>query len=258
MRKALVAVAALAFLAAPAASRAQEEAAAPAEGNAAAPAQEEAAAPAQESAAAPAEESAASHEEKGEAKHGLQLKLGLGAGYGLPMGYVKGNEKLSEIYSGEIPIELEVSYKFTHAISAGVYAGYGLGLVSKEVDAMGMSASDHLDSIASWRFGVQGEYELGKLGPAVPFAALRVGYVMENIAHKGGGTEKASGFEYLTAIVGADFEITESFGVGPFVSYALGQYAAEAAPGASSESIPSAERAMHEWLTIGLRGAFTL
>jgi hypothetical protein len=241
MRKVLVAIAAFAVIAIPAASLAQEDAAPPAE----------------EAAAAPAEESTASHAEEGTAKHGLQLKLGLGVGYGLPMGDVVKHEKLSDLYSAEIPIELEASYRFTHAISAGVYVGYGLGLVSsKEVE--GVKASDVYDSIASWRFGVQGEYEFGKVGPALPFAALRVGYVTESIGLKGGETMKASGWEYLTLIGGADFEVAESFGVGPFASFSLGQYTTEEVPGFESESIPSEERAMHQWLTIGLRGAFTL
>jgi hypothetical protein len=217
MRNALVALAAFAILAAPAASRAEE----------------------------------------GAAEHGLQLKLGLGLGYGIPMGDVVKDEKLSDLYGGEIPVELEASYRFTHAISAGVYVGYGLGLVSsKEVN--GEKASDFIDSIASWRFGVQGEYEFAKVGPALPFAALRVGYVTESIGLKGGETMKASGWEYLTLIGGADFEVAKSFGVGPFVSFSLGQYTTEKVPGGSSESIPSDERAMHEWLTIGVRGSFAL
>jgi hypothetical protein len=249
MRKVLVAIAAFAVIAIPAASLAQEDAAPPAE----------------EAAAAPAEESTASHAEEGAAEKGLHLKLGLGVGYGIPMGDAEKDEKLSDLYSAEIPIELEASYKFTHAISAGLYVGYGLGLVSSnELDGGCVTgpcpkASDVYDSIASWRFGVQGEYEFGKVGPALPFAALRVGYVTETITMKdGGGTEKVNGWEYLTLIGGADFEVAHGFAVGPFVSLALGQYTTAKAEGAESESIPSAERAMHEWLTIGVRGAFTL
>ncbi len=200
---------------------------------------------------------AAPRAEEGAAEHGLRVKLGLGLGYGLPLGDVAKDEKLSNLYSGEIPVELEASYRFTHAISAGVYAGYGLGLVSsKEVN--GEKASDAIDSIGTFRFGVQGEYEFAKVGPALPFAALRAGYVTESIGFKDGGTAKASGWEYLTVIGGADFEVARSFAVGPFVSFSLGQYTTEKAPGGASESIPSGERAMHEWLTVGVRGAFEL
>ncbi len=190
-------------------------------------------------------------EETPAAEHGgLGLKVGLGVGYGIPMGDALKDEKLSDVYAGEVPLELEVSYRFTHAISAGVYGGYGFGLVSSSADA--------LDSISAWRLGVQGEYEFGKVGPALPFAALRVGYVSESLKAKAGGTAKVSGWEYFTLIGGADFEVGRGFAAGPFVSFALGQYTNEQLPGESSASIASDKRALHEWLTVGIRGSFAL
>lgn len=196
-------------------------------------------------------------EEAPAAQHGLQLKLGLGTGFGIPMGDAKKEEKLADVYGGEIPVELELSYRITHAISAGVYAGYGIGLVSSN-EVNGVRVSDELDSIAAWRFGVQGEYEFPKVGPALPFAGLRVGYVTETLKLAAGGVTKASGWEYFTVVGGADFEVANRFAIGPFVSFSLGEYTQEQAAGGSSESIPSAERALHEWLTMGVRGSFTL
>ncbi len=204
--------------------------------------------------AAPA---AAFAEEAPEAKHGIPLKLGIATGYGNPMGDATKDNKLSDVYSGEVPLELELSYEFTHAISAGLYFGYGYGLLSSN-DVNGFKASDEFDSISALRFGVQGEYEFGKVGPALPFAALRVGYVSESAKVAAGGTEKTSGWEYFTLVGGADFEAGKGFAVGPFVSFSLGQYTSETPAGGSSESIPSSDRALHEWLTIGVRGSYSL
>ena len=212
MRKAVIALAALAVLWAPAASRAEEQ--------------------------------------------DLNLKLGVGLGYSIPFGDASKGEKLSDVAAGEVPVELELSYRFTHAISAGVYGGYGFGLVSSS-SVEGVKASDVIDSITTWRFGVQGEYEFGKVGPAIPFAALRVGYVTETLNGKNGlENASASGWEYFTLIGGADFEVAKGLAVGPFVSFAVGQYTTVKEPGGSSESIPSGDQTLHEWLTIGLRGSF--
>jgi hypothetical protein len=216
MRKAVIALAALAALAAPQASRANEGG------------------------------------EGGEG--GERFKLGVGIGYSIPLGdarkTVDGTEHLSDVYSGEAPVEVELTYKLTHAISAGVYGGYGYGLVASK-------SNDAFSSISTWRFGVQGEYEFGKVGPAIPFAALRVGYMTETLKGKNGlENASASGWEYLTLIGGADFDVAKGFAVGPFVSFAVGQYTTAKDPGGSSESIPSGDQTLHEWLTIGLRGSF--
>jgi hypothetical protein len=217
MRKAVIALAALAALAAPQASRANEG-----------------------------------------GEGGERFKLGVGLGYSVPLGDARKvtdatgstTEALSDVYSGEAPVELELTYKLTHAISAGVYGGYGYGLVASK-------SSDAFSSISSWRFGVQGEYEFGKVGPAIPFAALRVGYVTETLNGKNGlENASASGWEYFTLIGGADFEVAKGLAVGPFVSFAVGQYTTVKEPGGSSESIPSGDRTLHEWLTIGVRGSF--
>jgi hypothetical protein len=196
-------------------------------------------------------------EETPAAEHGIQLKLGLGAGFGIPFGEVRKDVKLADLYAGEIPIELEASYRFTHAISAGVYAGYAYGLVSSN-EVEGVKASDALSSIQTLRLGVQGEYELAKVGPAFPYATVRVGYVAETLKSRTGADAKASGWEYFTLVGGADFEVAERFAVGPFVSFSLGQYTTEKSSGEASQSIPSSERALHEWLTIGVRGSFAL
>jgi hypothetical protein len=207
MRKAVLALAAVAALATPQASRAHES-----------------------------------------AEDGEKFKLGVGIGYSFPMGDLRKDEAgqtvaLSDVYAYEIPVELELSYKLTHAISAGVYAGYGYGSPASNV-------SDAVSSFTTWRLGVQGEVELGKVGPAVPFAGLRIGYFTETANGKNGGNKSASGWEYLTLFGGADFEVAKGFAVGPFVSLAIGEYTRE------DGSIPSGDRTLHEWLTLGVRGSW--
>jgi hypothetical protein len=189
------------------------------------------------------------------AEGGEKFKLGVGTGYSFAFGDASksaaGTTAMSDLYAGEVPVELEASYKLTHAISAGVYAGYGYGMPSSTV-------SDTVSSFTTWRFGVQGEYEFAKLGPALPFAGLRVGYFTESSNTKNGAESgSASGWEYLTVFGGAEFEVAKGFAVGPFASLAIGEYTYEK-KGSEGGSIPSGDRTLHQWLTIGVRGSWGL
>ena len=191
---------------------------------------------------------------------GQMLKLGLGIGYSMPFGDALKGESMTNLYSGEIPIELELSYKLTHAFSLGVYGGYGYGIVTPsgrlEAD---VAASGVIQSIATWRVGVQGEYELGKMGAGTPFLGARVGYVTESVTGKNGwGNSSASGWEWLTLVFGVDFQAARGVAIAPYVSGAIGQYTDLKPAGGSSASIPGGDQTLHGWLTIGVRGTYGL
>jgi len=49
----------------------------------------------------------ASRASEGEEEGGQQFKLGLGIGYSMPFGDALKGESMTNLYSGEIPIELE-------------------------------------------------------------------------------------------------------------------------------------------------------
>ena len=193
------------------------------------------------------------------AEGGQDFKLGLGLGYSMPFGDASKGRSMSDLYSGEIPIELEVSYKLDHAFSVGVYGGYGYGMVTDSGRlAPDVASSGVINSITTWRAGIQVEYEFGKVGAGTPFLGARTGLVYEVIEGKNGyHNGAASGWEYLTLLFGVDYEVSRSFTAGPFVSAALGQYTQEKAAeaGASMTSIPSGDQTYHGWLTIGVRGS---
>jgi hypothetical protein len=200
--------------------------------------------------------SRASEEEEG----GQTFKLGLGIGYSMPFGDARKGESMANLYSGEVPVELELSYKLTHAFSAGVYGGYGYGIVTPsgrlEAD---VAASGVIQSIATWRVGIQGEYEFGKAGAGTPFLGARVGYVTESVTGKNGwGNSSASGWEWLTLTFGVDFQAARGVAVAPYVSGAIGQYTDVKPAGGSSQSIPGGEQTLHGWLTLGVRGTYGL
>ena len=69
---------------------------------------------------------------------GGKIHLGLRLGYGIPLGTSAGasdvpgdqDEKLSDTYSGMIPIWLDLGYFVTPQIMLGLYGHYGIGLVA--------------------------------------------------------------------------------------------------------------------------------
>lgn len=63
---------------------------------------------------------------------------------------------------------------------------------------------------------------------------------------------------------GVDFRLDRVFGLGPFVDFSLGEYtgylfspgeySSDEPPDRSYQDIP--EKALHEWLMLGIRGVF--
>jgi hypothetical protein len=118
-------------------------------------------------------------------------------------------------------------------------------------------------SASDLRFGVQGQYHLSPVETLDPWFGLGIGYESASMTAKAGGQEAKtsySGLEFLNLQAGLDYKLSPAFGVGPFLSFSLGQYSSYdvTVPGMGKLSGSIPEKAMHEWLTIGVRGAFTL
>jgi outer membrane protein W len=227
--------------------------AAPADAAAAPAAEPAPAAPAAE--AAPTAGVAASSAEPG------KFFLGLRLGYGLPMGDAVKDGKMSDGVSGQIPIWLDVGYMVTKNIMVGLYGQYGIVSMADNTCVSGADCS-----ASDMRFGVQGQYHIMPTEKINPWVGLGVGYEILSWTVKAGGAEgnvKYKGMEFVNIQGGADFKVTPGIGIGPFLSFSMGQYGSASmkttGTGAdvdTSEDIT--DKAMHEWLTFGVRGAFNL
>ncbi len=227
---------------------AQDEGAA--EGGDAAPAEEK---PAEEK---PAAESAAvsTDDMAGDKK----IRLGLRLGYGIPLGSSSDGVDLSETYSGMLPIWVDAGYMVTPNIMVGLYFQYGIGFIADCPSGASCSGSD-------MRFGLQGQYHLaGAEKKLDPWFGLGIGYEIASASAEAGGAEvntTVKGFEFLNLQGGVDFPVGDALSVGPFLSFSLGQYSsatieAPAPIGDSDGDIT--DKAMHEWLVIGVKGTFAL
>jgi len=199
-----------------------------------------------EEAAPAAGESATGSVNAADAVGDKKIVLGLRLGYGLPMGDAMESVALSDGVSGMIPIWLDLGYMVTPNIMVGAYGQYGL--VSLK-NCGGADCSGH-----DLRFGVQGQYLLSPGEQLDPWFGLGIGY--ESLSTTIASTDYGlSGLEFANLQAGLDYAVMPALGVGPFLSLSFGKYGSASQDG---NSVDINQTAMHEWLTLGLRGAFRL
>lgn len=193
--------------------------------------------------------------------------IGARLGYGIAMGDAQKDAKMSDGISGQVPIWLDLGYMVTPNIMVGLYGQYGFGILGSQLsdacDANGLSCSAHV-----LRFGVQGQYHLSPAEKLDPWFGVGLGYEMGTMSMSGtvlgnkiDGSATYKGFEFLNLQGGADYKLSPAFGIGPFLSFSLGQYSSTSTSGSTGGAATSgdiSDKTMHEWLTFGVRGSFTL
>ena len=185
------------------------------------------------------------------------LELGARLAYGLPMGEVQEKADLSDFASSQIPLWFDIGYRINENLFAGAYLSYGLVQLADDAcpDGADCSASDI-------RLGVQGHYHLSPGESIDPWFGLGIGYEMANSKVEAGGIESTgnySGFEFLNLQGGADFQVSEGVGIGPFLALSIGQYSSYESEVAGNKTDGDIEnKGMHEWLMLGVRGSFSL
>ena len=191
---------------------------------------------------------------RAEEDQGVQLAARVG--FTLPFGSVLGDNgggasSFSDTFTGFIPFELEAGYRINPNIMVGAFLQYGIGLPKN--CATGASCSGHDIS-----FGIQGHYHFAPKEQIDPWGGVGIGYEILGLSQSGStsnGDLTLSGFQYITLQGGVDFPVAANFKLAPFINLAIGSYTNESFNGNSSSSFNSA---VHELVTVGLRGSFTL
>jgi outer membrane protein W len=192
---------------------------------------------------------------------GGKIKIGLRLGYAIPLGDTSKDNKLSDLAAGMIPIWLDLGYMVTPNIMVGLYAQYGIVMLSSKIKD-GCDAANASCSASDIRFGIQGQYHISPGQSLDPWVGLGIGYEMlkyKSALSLGVGAPQevsitAKGLEFANIQGGADFKVANSFTVGPFVSFSLGQFSSTS--GDVSGDIK--DKGIHEWLTLGVKGTFGL
>lgn len=168
-----------------------------------------------------------------------EVRLGLRTGWAAPLGTAGGYVKLNDLYDGMVPVQLDVLARVSERLEVGGYAQYGY-LV--EVCGTGSSCS-------SWNFraGAQAVYGLSPLGKATPWLGVGFGYEVSSAKYP---ITRMRGFELGNFQLGADFDLSPRWKVGPYLQATLSRF---------SEFSPSgASPALHSWVSLGVRGTLGL
>ena len=198
----------------------------------------------------------------GSARAGPESGFSLGArlGYGIPIGDADGGDplggvpaaKMTDLVSGQIPIQLDATYRFDRNWQFGLYFQYGIAFASDTFCPAGVSCS-----ASNVRFGAEAMYTFASEGFS-PWLGVGIGYEWLNLTAEALGTSvdfQVSGFEYLNLQLGGDWKLSPTFKVGPFVSFSLASYDSLSVAGLSGDI---ANTTTHEWLQFGLKGTFDL
>ncbi|HET9552280.1 MAG TPA: hypothetical protein VFP50_04875 [Anaeromyxobacteraceae bacterium] len=210
-----------------------------------------------------------------------QVSLGLRAGYSIPMGdafeasAIGTTFKQKDLFKGEIPLQVDASWRFTKAVSAGLYYAYSFAVKGSQLkqfcDLPGASCS----GLYEMSVGAQAALRLPPQGALEPWVGAGAGL---QIAHF-----KVKGFTFPNPIpppatisgdldgtlrgwegrveAGAAYRLTGQFAVGPYVQLLFGQYRVQditlgALGTVAGGGVDSPKT--HELVTLGLRGTFDL
>jgi len=189
-----------------------------------------------------------------------QLSLGARLGYGFAMGELGGGGDVADILKAQIPIQLDLGYRVTPALTLGGYFAYGFGRVGGDFedvcDLDGVECTGRV-----YRVGLQLDYAFR--GPsATPWLGAGFGYEWTSFTGEGPGGEAEfsfRGIEFLNLQGGLDWKVGDRFSIGPFALLSVGQfsrYSVDAGDTDESGEVP--DQAFHQWLQLGVRGRFDL
>jgi hypothetical protein len=197
---------------------------------------------------------------------GPMIQLGLRFGYAIPLGNLAKDAKtgtvglpLRDTFVGGIPIVFDLGFRVAHNFYLGGYGQYGVMFVNDDKNPGCKQASCSGSDV---RIGANLHYHISPQSPVEPWLGAGIGYEWMTLsASSDGNTVSATfeGVEILNLQAWCDFRGVPGFDIGPFVSFSLGRFSSGSVGGSTggvSADIPN--RSSHEWLTIGLRGVFSL
>jgi outer membrane protein W len=193
------------------------------------------------------------------------LELGARTGYALPLGglgtkpYPTLSDNVSNYVVGVVPIWLDASWRFNPKLVAGAYFQYGIGTVNGNLT--GDCQNNSYCSARDILVGLQVQYHLLGEGRVDPWVGIGAGYEELDYSMLGGGDWNYSfrGFDFAVVQLGIDIRPVRNLSIGPNIVFNVGRFLSYcAAP--SSPSLPCTTDGsnVHEWLTLGIEGAYDI
>jgi len=161
---------------------------------------------------------------------------------------------MSDWWSGAIPLEVGVRYRFTPNVSAGVYFQWNPAFVSSTTCGSGATCSGY-----DMRVGIQMVYDIIPDGVVNPWFSLGMGWEWSQASVTAGGvtgTLSVSGWELPVVQAGVDFVLSKAFALGPYVGFFGGTYTNLTT--GTHWAVDPPTRAYHAWVQFGLKGTLNL
>lgn len=176
------------------------------------------------------------------------MSVGARAAWAIPAGTLLGTSSLASSFSGAVPLQLDVLYRFDRHFSAGAWFAYA------PASAKNCPPGDSCSGTGT-SFGLQIFYTLDAQGALRPWFGFGMGYEWLKLEQTSAGVTSSttlSGFQWANLQVGGDFSLTARFFLGPYAALSFATFS-ESSPGGS---IPSTDRHLHDWITVGLKATY--
>ena len=190
------------------------------------------------------------------------FELGARVGYALPFGSIAPGVSLDSVADGAVPVWIDVGWRTDRSWFVGAYGSLA-GVLTSGSFCPNVASCSGTDA----RLGLQVHYSFHPAPGVSPWVGLGAGYEWLHVgATEGSASSGISvrGFELLNLQGGVDFRASEGVRLGPFAAFSLGEYESVSATGVTrdgasySASASIEHQAVHEWLTLGVRGRFDL
>jgi hypothetical protein len=185
-----------------------------------------------------------------------RIELGLHVGGAIPFGKVDGQvgDDLNQTVQGALPVGISIGYYVEPRLLLGLYGSYAPAAPASALrsDCSAHGATCSSDDV---RVGVQAQIHGGSAKAWDPWVGLGSGY--ECLRVQASSQQLAlEGWEIIRFEAGLDARSHGIAALGPFVSWTIGEYESESAVGQGMAAISG--HALHEWLTVGLRGVIDI
>jgi hypothetical protein len=188
------------------------------------------------------------------------LMVGARAGWAFPIGEVRNGLDLDSVVRGQIPLQVDLGWRFADQFTLGGYVRLAPGVVANNIeDACDAS---RVDCDGPFGFAAGGQFELtlapGRAGPWLGAFGGFESLNFDDVPRRVGETGRID-FKYRGWEAGVQGGIDFAWGVlaiGPFASASIGRYTATEQD-ISGEDVTRdvIDEANHYWIQVGLRGA---
>lgn len=194
------------------------------------------------------------------------FEAGLRVGYGIPLGDAVKNGKLSDAVGGQVPLILDVGYRVIPSLFIGLYGQYGFAWVGDDDANVCDSPVNASCSAHDIRLGIEAQFHFRPRQMLDPWIGLGLGFEWLSSSVESGNTEISStlsGFEFFNLQAGLDIAVADHFHLGPFLNLSFAEFSSVSVDcssdfcnGQFGASGDIDNTSMHEWLLIGVRGAY--